>query len=362
MMNIRLIAVVSLSVLIGACSDETNEQVLASEQTNDFVMIRVDNKDLLRSTFDKWVGLKKKILSLSLPKGNKVDPQDMSAAEIWMLGGITNSFIREVVIANYAKENGIAAHTNYINFCRRGFIQACKLQTRNWNRTLKNFSEEEQVVINDRVYKEALDHSVKRVYVERNPIRLDESEVKEIKQKFLDYNHRCSASNDVIFATATNVWKQLTKGDDFAELASRYDQSEDRSENGEWGDFRIADFDSEPELRRICRSFRPGYLSAPIEGDNGLMIVKVLGVRENGVEIVDPDYVPSVDSEFRLSRIFFHLPQFIEMVDDATFARNVREAKANKAAEDFIKELMSRAKVEFPNGTGIFDVPAASSK
>ena len=148
------------------------------------------------------------------------------------------------------------------------------------------------------VYEEALGKAIKDHLVKLNPTNIPDSYVDRQLANFKLYNENAAKTNALIYAQATNVWRQLCAGADFREMAAKHSHLEDERESkGFWGAIDVNQMGDEPNIQKWGRKLEVGKFSPPIEADNGLMIMRVDERLDNG-------------NELHLSRIFFMLPEF----------------------------------------------------
>ena len=314
---------------------------------NDAVLISVNGRKFAKADFLKWVELR--ICMANMTQGQPADDSLKSLIREQMLANVTNEYVRQVIAADYAKDAGLAAGTGAVARCRLGFSYACGMPNAKWDKLVKKFPRSLRGTIEDRVASEALFSTVFAHFVEKNKITVEQEEIDKLYGNYLDYNRQCSTTNSVIWGKASNIWQRVMSGEDFKELAMRFDEDEYREDNGVWGTFR-----DEPEIWKLISRFRPGWISPPIEADNGLMIMKIDSIEDSGGDIASASYVPSPSAEFTISRIFLHLPLFIEKTDKEQFAQQAIQAKRNVEFQKFLDGLISRSDIEYPSGVEVF--------
>ena len=324
----------------------------------------MNGKKLTKAVFKKWIDLRKAMLNKTTPQLKQQDKDGtvLGAVEKQMLATVTNDYTRQVVAADYAKSKNIVASTNRIFNCRMGFSAGAGMARRPWKTVLGSFDKQLREIIEDRVANEALVGSLFDWYIAENNVKVESAEVEKLYANYLAYNKACAATNAVVWTKASNIWERVVSGESFEDIAVEFDEDETRSEDGTWGTYRMADFTDEPEIWRLATKFRRGWISPPVEADNGLMIMKINSVEEPGVDCDAPGYIPSGDAEFNISRIFLHLPLFMEKVSKEKFAAECQEAKKTADFMHFLDELILKADIEFPSGTEIFNTEDSQSQ
>ena len=360
-----------LSVIIAGCTDSsyingdtgdvkntpdmTAERVKYSKLPDDAVLISVNGEELTKGRFKKWVALRKVMAKRDLNKINQSEDDKLDIVELQMLRSVTNDFIRQTLACEYAKKNGIEASSNRVAACKAGFSKLAGIPNRRWQKVVEYFSDDLRETVEDRVSVEALTGTVFDYIVEKRNMSLDDAELNKLYSSYLAYNRECAVTNSFVWAKASNIWNRVEAGERFEDLSIQYDEDETRADDGVWGTFQTGDFTDEPAITRLSSKFRVGWVSPPIEADNGLMILRVNSIKDDGLDVTAPDYSPSPNAEITLSRIFFHLPMFIEEIERDEFAKECIKAKKLAEFEYFLTDLITKAKIEFPCGTKIFD-------
>lgn len=159
-------------------------------------------------------------------------------------------------------------------------------------------------------------------------------------------NRDAQATNDLVFARATNVWKKIVaKTMTFEQAATNYTEDVEFAEDGcEWGTFSLDQIQDDPEVLALLPKLKVGDVTPPVESDNGLAILRL-----------DPSDDPK---HYTFSRIFFRLPMFFEVETPKTAEASVRGFEAEKRIAEAFDALKGELKIEYPNGTNLFDKDA----
>jgi hypothetical protein len=259
-----------------------------------------------------------------------------------------------VLIEEFARTNNISVSAADIEKGRRKFKKSCKKDFQRWDTFIKAFSSDEKAIIDERVRIESLCSRVKNWYLGKNPVTVTTQEVVNCQKRLDNYHSRALATNIVIWAHASNVWKKVQSGANFEMMANRYTEDENEPEDGEWGQFLLSDLADEKQLYDVVSRMRPGMITPPIEGDNGLMILKLVSVDEESAKN-DNGVVNPLKVRYELSRIFFRLPEFYEKASFDTIFKTLKGLKEKRSFDKFVNGLRSSAKVSFPSGTSIYE-------
>lgn len=186
----------------------------------------------------------------------------------------------------------------------------------------------------DQVRADALRHVVERHWAKLYPTNLPPTYADDMIAKMEARNRAMSVTNALVYAKATNVWEKLKSGADFVKMVKEHSEiKEEVEDDGEWAVVDDKFLSDDPKLLRTLRAMRPGEFSPPVEGDNGLMIVRL------------DRYEP--DDGLAVSRIFFHLPLFLTPApkDEIVKAALTKYAKALFRGK--LSEMVSAAKATY---------------
>ncbi len=161
------------------------------------------------------------------------------------------------------------------------------------------------------------------------------------------YNAMCQATNQLVKARGEQIVRELKGGADFQNLAARHSES-DTDENGFWDELTRPEIE-DVNVRHAAFTLPVGAVSEPIETDEGLVIIKVL--ERTGVDAV----VSEEPATVKLGRILLRLGAERVMPPEEDFRRQLAESKKNHYLQRFMQELQPRARIEFPNGTNLWE-------
>ena len=320
-----LAAVVSAGILVGCDKG-------ASTLPSKGAVVVVGSHTLTDEMVKSRVAL---MQTLRLRKNPKMTAQDLGKFREMMTKSYPQFFVANAVQEDYAAKEGLKIPEAHIATNRQTVFRAYRARgEKTYDDMLKNLGES-AAELESQVRSEALAAEVKAHFLKLEPpdIKPDYAD-KEIA-KMLEQNRIMALTNTLIFARATNVWEQLRKGGDFAALAEQYTEiAAEKEDKGYWGTFDKDQLSHEPALVRFGRKAKPGEYTAPIEADNGLMILR-LNEREKDEAGVE---------QFNFSRIFFLLPEFYLPAPKDAILRAARERYANALYDRKLKGLINAAK------------------
>ncbi len=129
---------------------------------------------------------------------------------------------------------------------------------------------------------------------------------------------------DAVHAKADEAKKQIDGGMDFAAAAIRYSNAESALQGGDLG-WRNRD-ELPPALLDAADKLQEGQVSEPLRGPNGFHIIKLLGKRDAGAEVVP---------EFHARHILIKTSELVS--SDQAHALAEKERARVAAGEDFEK-------------------------
>lgn len=190
----------------------------------------------------------------------------------------------------------------------------------------------------------------------RQRVHVTEMEYSNTLNRVTAYNLMAKATNDLNWASATNVLKRLAAGESFEKLADEMSQDPEKEPGGDmgecdpaslrFGDCSTEDFAKTPYWQEIS-NLKDGEHTGILETDVGLEIIK----RTAYVSATNSNSgVPAL----RLSRIYFRKPYIYEEQDERDFRADLKIEKREMFIEEFFKEIQEKDKVSYPLGENIF--------
>lgn len=315
-----------------------------AEQSDETVILRCGTNDFTMGEARRLAELRARLSELSMAQSPSLENL-MEAFLPRIIASTPNGFARDCAIAAFAAENGISASAEDVELMRKRAMQGAKQDFISWGSFMGKLSAEQRATLDGRIKIEALTEAVRKWHETNRPAPVTDEEIAEYRRRQREYNAMAAATNDLTYATATNVWKELQGGLDFGDAVDMYSTDENDTDGGEWGDFMLDYFSDSPAIQTMLPTMTPGQISPPVEGDNGLMIIRLDDLREEG------DGRPI----YTISRIFFHLPEFYPELDDEAFKREICTARQQRTFNEFVEELAKKLTVTYPAGEFIFE-------
>ena len=314
-----------LAVMLVGCS---------KEQPKVGVLLSVAGRDLTVSNLNAKVEMMGRVRSLS---GKPVPAEELKRWKAGLKESYPEVFITQAVLADYAQLKGIQIKKATLSYYQKKAVKRLR------SPKIKKYSQLRKKVgslapmLDERITEEALVNEVRKFISNENPTNFPPEFVKLRCQQQKDYNARMTLTNAVIYARATNVWEQLKGGADFVEMVRKYTEIEaEVAEKGELGVLGLKQVQGEPMFEKALGELKVGEFSGPIEGDNGLMIIRM-------------DTKDVARDEYGISRIYFRLPMFVKVLSEKQMEKRLRKEHNERIVGEKIAELVRSAKVEYFN-------------
>lgn len=178
-----------------------------------------------------------------------------------------------------------------------------------------------------------------------NELTVTDAELAKVKQNVMDYNRRAAATNTLQEARGREIVKEARAGKvDFATLADKYSQDEEKEKGGAMGERIAADFESEsPTYWETLKGLKEGGISDLLVTSEGYEIVRVN-------RKIKPDDSVSGESALDLSRIFLRRAYSFPEQSEEDFRDDVIQEKREKFFKEFLVKLVKSSKIAYPSG------------
>ena len=305
--------------------------VVGCEKDADTILI-ADGRRLTTVGRDREIDLRTKVFGIMRPTASVADAERFRKT---LMDSAEEHFIVESGLLRVARARGISAPRDEVMGRLAPLSSA-----------LRCLAPGDQALAEEIAEREVLCSRVVESLSAEIDVSVSEDELDTAMERLHDYADMVASTNALVYARATNVWNEICRGADFTNMAARWSEADDPS-SCEWGTFPLAALVDSPELQRLLPEMSPGDITPPVEGDNGLVVVRLVEVDRSS----DP-------ATYCLDRIFFRLPECaptlsrdelaVEMAKErrkrqlATILRSVRE----KTVVDRLGK--HRRRVDFP--------------
>jgi len=170
-------------------------------------------------------------------------------------------------------------------------------------------------------------------------------------------NAKAKTANAEIYVQATNTWKRLQAGETYVALAERLNESGADKHifvDEDFCEIKPSAYIEDMKYYAALTNTPRNVITAPFEGDNGLMILKIVGVKPADAKNPEPTY--------QVQRVFFELAETWPDESDDEIRKQLTEKRRKDALKTGFEKLFKAAKIEYPSGTVKELFPAKSQK
>ena len=323
------------------------------------VLVRIGTNEICKADVEKLIDLRMKVIRLGLNESQKKFALNRGAIWTRLVASLPETYRRETALLDWGAKNGVVVNAADIAEYRKGFLRGCKADNSDFNEFLaRNFTKAERSTAESRIKIEATCAKVRKTYLEQNPVVLDNAEVDAFLNRVKNYNVMANATNDIVWATATNIWERIKGGEDFKSIAGDLTEDEaERDESGEWGIYSLGDLEKEDEgaLAMALSTLNVGEVTPPVESDNGIAIVHVDAITDaHGNELSVSGASRPFSAKYELSRIYLRLAQTYEIPDREECEAEIKAYKEQESFVKFASDLIKDDGVVYPCGKMVF--------
>ena len=298
------------------------------QQSDRHVVLSVNGHDLTEEMISSRANL---MVALRHHRNPKFSDDDALKLRETFRRGYGNVFIRDAVLADFAKSRGISIPDRILAECRAKAFAAQR------NRGDKNF--EDMVVragvdrreFDAQIRTEALVVAVKEHLAQSNPTNFTTAYADDLIKRMKAFNADMVKTNALVYARATNVWMRLNAGADFAQTAKEFTEVPEEKDDCEWGILDDSFLRDSPRLLEAVKKLRVGEFTPPVEGDNALLIVRLDGLSNDGA--------------YELSRIVFLLPMMLDIASREEIIETAYKEYYDSLYKTTLKDLIDSADI-----------------
>ena len=206
--------------------------------------------------------------------------------------GYAKVWVEDRVLEDAAKVAGVAVPPDYVETCRSRAFRNFKAKGDKGYDDLMKLPGFTRELWEDQVMSEARKLAMKDYWAKAEPANLPTNYADKVIADIMKWNADMAKTNALQFAKATNVWEKLKAGADFVKTARLNTELTDEIEDDcEWATLDDRLLSDEPALLKQIKALKVGEFSPPVEGDGGILIVRLNSMEE--------------DNGYNISRIFF---------------------------------------------------------
>lgn len=309
------------------------------------VAVRIDGRDLTRADI---IRNGKVLLLLNM---NKTRKKSIKSREVRVIEKFCRTAVQREIsraaVSLYLKERGLSPSSNDIRRVTRRFERQYGVRSRKLRRwhnvgDLKYMLGKNAFRVDEMIVETANYDVMTNDVVRANAKTIDVTDdmVNARLAKIREANLRSAATNRLVFAQATNVWRKIVSKElAFEEAAKRFSEDEYISSGCDWGTFTREQLEGETALLALLPTLKTGDVTAPIESDDGVAILR----KEEDDNT----------STFSFSRVFFRLPYVFEELPAKELREELRAEKTGNLVKDALQSYREKLKIEYPNGTNL---------
>ena len=173
--------------------------------------------------------------------------------------------------------------------------------------------------------------------VHGDDLKVTDADIDRVMARIAAFNATAAATNALAYAKATNVWRQINAGADFAKLADATSEDADRQPGGALGLCEEIDFEGVPGYWAAVSALKTGEISDVLTTDVGIEIVKAL-----------TDLAPSVDTgepARELARIYIRRAMTIPPSTREEETTELAQYRRTQIARRSFREVVSNATI-----------------
>ena len=337
-MRLRIISLASLVALaLIGCSEDSRrdgastEKPLQEKPASNRVVITVNGRALHQNSLNERVEVMVQVATIA---NSNMKLSDVARLRRKLRSTLPKMFVREVAFDEFAKANKIKVDEAAVDKARKSLMAALGDRKPRKYESLRRKVGPLATVLDGMVQTQATEGAVRQHILAKNPLQLPPNYVADQMARIKAYNAEMSLTNALVFAKATNVWEKLKAGADFKQMAKQFsDVPKEAEEGGEWGTLGLQQLEPDEDLVNWAQKLQPGEFSPPIDGDNGLMILKMDSKQGD---------------DYALSRIYFRLPMFQQEVSEEELLKLKRQQHERTVLQKELNAIVESVEVVKP--------------
>ena len=327
-----------LILVLAGCSDDNREVAtppadapLQEKPVRNRVVITANGREFWQTNLNERIELMVKVATIANPN---IKLSEIEKLRKKLRSMMPKMFVREVAFDEYAKANAIKVEEASFERARKSLMTAFGSRKPPKFDSLRRKVGPLAVVLDGLIKAQATESAVRQHILAKNPLQLPPNYAAEQIARTKAYNAEMSLTNALVYARATNVWEKLKAGAEFKKMAQQFSEvPKEAQEGGEWGTLGLQQLEPDEDLVNWAQKLQPGEFSPPIDGDNGLMILRVDSKK---------------GEDYTLSRIYFRLPMFRQEVGEEELLKLKRQQHERTVLQKELNAIVESVKVEKP--------------
>ena len=312
-------------------------------------LVEVNGRTLTKAVVERDVKFR---VALEAHRNRRMTVTQAQDLEKALYRSVVENFVRKQAYHSLARELRIGATAEDLEKTRARFIRSYVGNRQKWESFLKKFDKDLAGGLSEELAFEALKAKVDEVLSKKLTTPATPDEIEKTAENCRQYNRRARKIEAETYRAATNLWKSIAadKATNAFELAvAAYGTGHDHvSTDANWGPLTETALADEEAIRALLPSLKVGDMTPPVEGDNGLVILKLLRTDTFSSGLKQ-------ERQYTFEKIFFELPQFAEAASAAEIGRQLSEKRAQEAARSAVEARIKALKVRYPKGKVVFE-------
>ena len=313
----------------------------------DDVVLTVCGAKYLKSHIDRYVDVQRRLITLNrrITKGREQDATNDL---------LQNAALVLPLFAYYAAQfpTNVVLPSNEIARVRTEYVTRFGRKKQTWDDFRKDLDKAQIAPDVDGMV--ALEAKLNFVLAHSysNDLAVTAAELAQMNAKIDAYLAKLTATNALLYAAASNAWRRLEAGEDFAKVADACSQDPERNPGGDLGELDADDFsDQTPHFQEAVARLKEGQHTDVLESTTGLEIVKFVA------------HVPAERSERgedarRYARIFFRRVYFPERETPEELEEEMRADKRRDFLAKQMEKALAAGEIAYPFSRRIFRLSA----
>lgn len=315
------------------------------------VVARVDGTPILQSDYMDWYRLRDRMYRVAngIPFDEKSDRTRSYAQNSRML--VPTQLVRRALVKNEAAKLGIKPGEAEMRKAEKRYMATIKRKGKPFSSVGGILGLDDISPVKSAIESEVLSELVLIASSTNNLKSVSDADVDARMKWIKEWNERADATNAVQRARAEQAKKDILGGGIFADIASnRSDKA--KNEGTQWLIYDIQEaLDESEEFGAWLAASRQGDISDPIELEDGLSVIGVVNIVEDG-DAKDGD---KPQKQYELVRCLFDVYETLDEPESREeLAKGMLAERKNAAMRELGERLTADAKIEFPLGDGIF--------
>ena len=326
--------------------------------TNTIVMT-VNGIGVTQQEYADWLRVKGKIVLLKKkPKAKTFDIGQYAQSILENRSRVHWELIRCELMNQYAEKNGLKATDAQILKSRNAITNIIVRYEKAFPKPGAFEEARDKMVLERIVQMSALDEACLRHSTTNDLTRVTDEEI-DAQLKWIDeWNKTADQKDAESVEKAKKAKQEILAGTPFAEVAKKYSEIAP-NEGEDWETFELDEFQADEPIAQWLISAKQGDISDPIELEDGYSIIGLRQLIEEQPEGEGEKVVRS----YELVRCTFHAYEKIDVPENREQLRRDMLAERKRAAfQELGMKLMENAKIEYPQGTAIFEVAKPKKK